>query len=87
MWLARHLLVKPAHLLVQFLNITIRDLASPTMQEIRKRNNSDGSDPRIGLGSARDRPFFKELGSNFGEGPKLGIGLGSRSRIEGPKGP
>ena len=49
--------------------------------------NSDGSDPRIGPGSARDRPFLKGLGSNFGEGPKLGIGSGSRSRIEGPEGP
>ena len=48
---------------------------------------SDGSDPRIGPGSARDRPFLKGLGSNFGEGPKLGIGSGSRSRIEGPEGP
>ena len=49
--------------------------------------SSDGSDPRIGPGSARDRPFLKGSGSNFGEGPKLGIGSGSRSRIEGPEGP
>ena len=48
---------------------------------------SDGSDPRIGPGSARDRPFLKGLGSNFGEGPRLGIGSGSSSRIEGPEGP
>ena len=48
---------------------------------------SDGSNSRIGLGSARDRPFLKGLGLNFGEGPKLGIGLGSRSKIEGPGGP
>ena len=48
---------------------------------------SDGSDPRIGPGSARDRPFLKGLGSNFREGPKLGIGSGSMSRIEGPEGP
>ena len=49
--------------------------------------SSDGSDPRIGPGLARDRPFLKGSGSNFGEGPKLGIGSGSRSRIEGPEGP
>ena len=49
--------------------------------------DSDGSNPRIGPGSARDRPFLKRSGSNFGEGPKLGIGSGSRSRIEGPEGP
>ena len=48
---------------------------------------SDGSDPRIGPGSARDRPFLKGSGSNFGEGPRLGIGSGSSSRIEGPEGP
>ena len=48
---------------------------------------SDGSDPRIGPGSARDRPYLKGLGLNFREGPKLGIGSGSRSRIEGPEGP
>ena len=48
---------------------------------------SDGSDPRIGPGSARDWPFLKGLGSNFREGPKLGIGLRSMSRIEGPEGP
>ena len=48
---------------------------------------SDGSDSRIGPGSARDRPFLKGSGSNFGEGPKRGIGSGSRSRIEGPEGP
>ena len=48
---------------------------------------SDGSNPRIGPGSARDRPYLKGLGSNFREGPKLGIGLGSMSRIEGPEGP
>ena len=52
-----------------------------------KEPNSDGSDPRIGPGSARDRPFLKGLGSNFREGPKLGIGSGSMSRIEGPEGP
>ena len=52
-----------------------------------KQISSDGSDPRIGPGSARDRPFLKGSGSNFGEGPKLGIGSGSRSRIEGPEGP
>ena len=49
--------------------------------------NSDGSDPRIGPGSARDRPFLKGSGSDFGEGPRLGIGSGSSSRIEGPEGP
>ena len=49
--------------------------------------NSDGSDPRISPGSARDRPFLKGSGLNFGEGPKLGIGLGSRSRMEGLEGP
>ena len=49
--------------------------------------SSDGSDPRIGPGSAQDRPFLKGSGSNFGEEPKLGIGLGSRSKIEGPGGP
>ena len=48
---------------------------------------SDGSNPRIGPGSARDRPFLNGLGSNFGEGPKLGIGSGLMSRIEGPEGP
>ena len=48
--------------------------------------NSDGFDPRIGLRSAQDRPFLKGLGSNFREGPKLGIGSGSMSRIEGPEG-
>ena len=48
---------------------------------------SDGSDPRIGLGLARDWPFLKGLGSNFREGPKLGIGSGSMSRIEEPEGP
>ena len=48
---------------------------------------SDGSDPRIGPGSARDRPFLKGSGSNFGEGPRLGIGSGSSSRIDGPEGP
>ena len=36
------------------------------------------------LGSARDRPFLKGLGWNLREGPKLGIGSGSMSRIEGP---
>ena len=41
-------------------------------------NISDGSDPRIGPGSARDRPFLKGLGSNFGEGPKLGIEVKDR---------
>ena len=50
-------------------------------------DDSDGSDPRIGPGSARDRPYLKGLGSNFREGPKLGIGSGSMSRIEGPEGP
>ena len=50
-------------------------------------HNSDGSDPRIGPGSARDQPYLKGLGSNFREGPKLGIGSGSMSRIEGPEGP
>ena len=49
--------------------------------------NSDGSDPRIGPGSARDRPYLKGLGLNFREGPKLGIGSGSMSKIEGPEGP
>ena len=49
--------------------------------------HSDGSDPRIGPGSARDRPFLKGSGSNFEEGPRLGIGSGSSSRIEGPEGP
>ena len=48
---------------------------------------SDGSDPRIGPGLARDRPFLEGSGSNFREGPKLGIGSGSISRIEGPEGP
>ena len=50
-------------------------------------NSSDGSDPRIGPRSARDRPLLKGLGSNFREEPKLGIGSGSMSRIEGPEGP
>ena len=49
--------------------------------------SSDGSDPRIGPGSARDRPFLEGLRSIFREGPKLGIGSGSMSRIEGPEGP
>ena len=48
---------------------------------------SDGSDPRIGPGSARDRPFLEGLRSIFREGPRLGIGSGSMSRIEGPEGP
>ena len=43
------------------------------------------------LGAARDQLesdlFLEGLGSNLGEGPKLGIGSGSRSRIEGPEGP
>ena len=47
-------------------------------------NNSDGSDPRIGPGSARDRPFLEGSRSIFREGPKLGIGSRSMSRIEGP---
>ena len=34
-----------------------------------------------------DWPFLKGLGSNFREGPRLGIGSGSMSRIEGPEGP
>ena len=38
----------------------------------------DGSDPRIGLGSAQDRPFLKGLRSNFREGPKLGINVKDR---------
>ena len=45
---------------------------------------SDGSDPRIGPGSAQDRPFLEGLRSIFREGPKLGIGSGSMSKIEGP---
>ena len=45
---------------------------------------SDGSDPRIGPGLARDRPFLEGSRSIFREGPKLGIGSGSMSRIEGP---
>ena len=57
------------------------------IKKIINPGTSDGSDPRIGPGSARDRPFLKGLGSNFGEGLKLGIGSGSRSRIEGPEGP
>ena len=48
---------------------------------------SDGSDLRIGPGSARDRPFLEGLRSIFREGPKLGIGSGSISRITGPEGP
>ena len=39
---------------------------------------SDGSDPRIGPGSARDRPFLEGSGSNFMEGPKLGIDIKDR---------
>ena len=57
------------------------------LHKILKDIISDRSDPRIGPGLARDRPFLKGSGSNFGEGPKLGIGSGSRSRIEGPEGP
>ena len=34
---------------------------------------SDGSDLRIGPGSALDRPFLEGLRSIFREGPKLGI--------------
>ena len=49
-------------------------------------NSSDGSDPRIGPGSAQDWPFLKGLRSDFREGPKLGIGSGLMSRIKGPKG-
>ena len=49
--------------------------------------SSDGSNPRIDPRSARDWPLLKGLGSNFREGPKLGIGSGSMSRIEGPEGP
>ena len=45
---------------------------------------SDGSDPRIGSRSARDRRFLEGLGSIFREGPKLGISSRSISRIEGP---
>ena len=48
---------------------------------------SDGSNSRIGLGSARDQPFLEGSESNFREGPKLRIGSGSISRIEGPEGP
>ena len=55
--------------------------------QILSNASSDGSDPRIGPGSARDRPFLEGSGSNFREGPKLGIGSGSISRIEGPEGP
>ena len=39
------------------------------------------------LGSAWDRSFLKGSRLNFREGSKLGIGSGSMSRIEGPKGP
>ena len=46
--------------------------------------SSDGSDLRIGSGSARDRPFLEGSRSIFREGPKLGIGSRSMSRIEGP---
>ena len=57
------------------------------MIENQIEKTSDGSDPRIGPGSARDRPFLEGSGSNFREGPKLGISSRSRSRIEGPEGP
>ena len=45
---------------------------------------SDGSDPRIGPGSARDWPFLERSRSIFREGPKLEIGSRSMSKIEGP---
>ena len=48
---------------------------------------SDGSDPRLGSRSARDRRFLKGLGSIFREGPKLEIGSGSMSKIDGPDEP
>ena len=60
---------------------------SNSCPESQRKLTSDGSNPRIGPGSARDRPYLKGLGSNFREGPKLGIGSGSMSRIEGPEGP
>jgi len=63
------------------------DDATGTFFPDQRGKGSDGSDPRIGPGSARDRPFLKGLGSNFREGPKLGIGSGSMPRIEGPEGP
>ena len=50
-------------------------------------STSDGSNPRISPGLVRDQPFLKGLGWNFREGPKVGIGSGSMSRIEGPEGP